>query len=43
VVGFGWLLLAMGVAQCPADARGLRAAYLACCGLLILYAGPWLG
>jgi hypothetical protein len=43
VHGFGWLLLAMGVAHLPAGAGGLRAGYLACFGLLILYAGlPWL-
>jgi hypothetical protein len=37
VVGFGWLLLAMGVAQCDPDARNLRLAYVAVFVLLILY------
>jgi hypothetical protein len=27
VAGFGWLLLAMGLSQCPPAARGLRGAY----------------
>jgi hypothetical protein len=39
VVSFGWLLLAMGAAQCAPDARSTRLAYLAVFGLLVLYAG----
>ncbi len=49
VAGFGWLLLAMGVAQCPDGRRGLRMLYVGVFALLILYgalpgrhvAGPW--
>lgn len=37
VVSFGWLLLAMGVAQCPPEARRLQFAYLGVFGLLVLY------
>jgi hypothetical protein len=37
VPGFGWLLLAMGVAQSPADRRALRLAYVGVFALLILY------
>jgi hypothetical protein len=40
VVGFGWLLLAMGVAQCGPGARRARLAYLAVFVLLIFYAVP---
>jgi hypothetical protein len=40
VVGFGWLLLAMGVAQCPPGARGTRLAYVGAFLLLIFYAVP---
>ena len=36
VVSFGWLLLAMGVAQCEPKQR-MRLAYLAVFGLLVLY------
>lgn len=36
VQGFGWLLLALGVAQCPARGE-LRLAYLGAFGLVILY------
>lgn len=37
VVGFGWLLLAMGAAQCEPAARRLRLAYVAVFTLLVLY------
>jgi hypothetical protein len=37
VVGFGWLLLAMGAAQCEPAARRLRLAYVAVFALLVLY------
>jgi hypothetical protein len=44
VVSFGWLLLAMGVAQTPPEAKRTRLAYLAVYGLLLLvrqaHAGP---
>jgi hypothetical protein len=39
VVSFGWLLLAMGAAQCEPEARRMRLAYLAVFGLLVVYAG----
>jgi hypothetical protein len=38
VVGFGWLLLAMGAAQCAPHARRTRLAYLGVFALLIFYA-----
>jgi hypothetical protein len=42
VRGFGWLLMAQGVAQCDPDARRTRAAYLAVFALIGLYrAVPW--
>ena len=41
VLGFGWLLLAMGAAQCAPDARRTRLAYLAVFALLIFYARAW--
>jgi hypothetical protein len=37
VAGFGWLLLAMGVAQCEPGARRLRLAYVGAFTLLVLY------
>lgn len=37
VPGFGWLLIAMGTAQCPAERRGIRGLYLACFALVIAY------
>jgi hypothetical protein len=37
VPGFGWLLLAMGMAQCPPDARTTRALYLVCFALVVLH------
>jgi hypothetical protein len=40
VVGFGWLLLAMGVTQCDPAARRTRLAYLGVFALLIFYAVP---
>jgi hypothetical protein len=42
VSGFGWLLLAMGIAQCPDDARTTRWLYLACFALVLLHEHvPW--
>ena len=42
VLGFGWLLLAMGVVQVPADQRRLRLAYVGVFVLLRLYTDiPW--
>ena len=37
VAGFGWLLLAMGLAACPMEAWRLRAAYVGCFALLVLH------
>jgi len=43
VAGFAWLLLAMGIAQCEPGRVGLRSAYLATFGLILLYDQvPWL-
>jgi hypothetical protein len=42
VAGFGWLLLALGLAQCDPQERGLRTAYVATFFLVLVYAGvPW--
>ena len=42
VPGFGWLLLAMGIAQCPEDARLTRWLYIACFALVLLHDQvPW--
>jgi hypothetical protein len=42
VPGFGWVLLAMGVAQCPESARATRWLYLACFALVLLHDFvPW--
>ena len=42
VPGFGWLLLAMGLAQCPVQARRWRAAYVVTFFLVLLYTEiPW--
>ncbi|MBW2287924.1 MAG: hypothetical protein JRG80_09920 [Deltaproteobacteria bacterium] len=42
VPGFGWLLLSMGIAQCPDDARTTRWLYLACFALVLLHDHvPW--
>ncbi len=42
VRGFGWLLMALGLAQCEPDARRTRAAYLAVFALIGLYRSvPW--
>jgi len=42
VPGFGWLLLAMGIAQCPDDARTTRWLYLAGFALVLLHEYvPW--
>ncbi len=43
VPGFGWLLLAMGVAQCPLGARTTRWLYLATFAVVLLHEHiPWL-
>jgi hypothetical protein len=43
VDGFGWLLIAMGVAQCEVDRPRIRAAYLATFALIFFYREvPWL-
>jgi hypothetical protein len=42
VEGFGWLLLAMGLAQCDRTRAWLRGAYPAAFALLVLYRElPW--
>jgi len=42
VVGFGWLLLVMGMAQCEQERTGVRAIYLALFFVLLFYqALPW--
>lgn len=38
VAGFGWLLMAMGLAQCRTQQRRLRAAYLSVFALITVYA-----
>jgi hypothetical protein len=44
VAGFGWLLAAMGLAQCRSDQRSWRAAYLTAFVLILLYSEiPWTG
>jgi hypothetical protein len=44
VAGFGWLLAAMGLAQCQAHQRALQGAYVAVFVLILLYAEiPWAG
>jgi len=42
VVGFGWLLMIMGYAQCRAESYRTRAAYVAIFFLIQLYTLPWL-
>jgi hypothetical protein len=43
VASFGWLLLAMGAAQCNREARRTRLGYLAVFALLVFYHhAPWL-
>ena len=43
VPGFGWLLLSMGIAQCPDRARTTRWLYLGCFALVLLHDYvPWL-
>ncbi len=43
VEGFGWLLIAMGVAQCAPDRTRMRFAYLATFALILYYREvPWL-
>ncbi len=42
VEGFGWLLIAMGVAQCAPERQTTRLLYLACFGLIVFYREvPW--
>jgi hypothetical protein len=42
VAGFGWLLIAMGIATCRADQHGWRLAYLATWFVVLLYSEiPW--
>ena len=42
VVGFGWLVIAMGVAQCDPEQGRMRACYVACFGLILFYREvPW--
>jgi hypothetical protein len=41
VVAFAWLLIVLGLAQCPQPWRGFRAAYLAAFALVPLYALPY--
>jgi hypothetical protein len=43
VPGFGWLLLVMGLAQCPLEAHTTRWLYLGCFALMVLHQQvPWL-
>lgn len=43
VAGFGWLLAAMGLAQCEPEQRITRVAYLGAFGLILVYRElPWL-
>jgi amino acid permease len=37
IAAFGWLLLAMGVAQCEAERHRMRLAYLGVFALLLVY------
>ena len=40
--GFGWLLIAMGVAQCEPEQRGTRVLYLGAFALVLFYREiPW--
>jgi len=42
VVGFGWLVIAMGISQCDPDRPRMRAFYVACFGLILFYREvPW--
>ena len=42
VVGFGWLLLVMGVAQCEPERTAVRSVYLGLFFVLLVYqALPW--
>jgi hypothetical protein len=42
VEGFGWLLIAMGIAQCGSTRHTTRLLYLAIFGLIIFYREvPW--
>jgi len=44
VAGFGWLLLLMGLAQCRPEQRALKAVYIVCYFLVLLFAEiPWAG
>jgi hypothetical protein len=41
VTGFGWVLIVMGLAQCPKEARRTQHVYLGAFVLLQLYRFPW--
>lgn len=42
VAGFGWLLMAMGIAQCEAKCKTIKNLYLACFFLILFYREiPW--
>jgi hypothetical protein len=42
VAGFGWLLVAMGIAQCDPERNRIRSCYVACFGLILFYREvPW--
>lgn len=41
VIGFGWVLLTMGLAQSNAEPRAIRWGYAAAFLLLVLYRSPW--
>jgi hypothetical protein len=44
VAGFGWLIATMGLAQCRADQRVLRSAYVVVFFIVLLYSEvPWAG
>ena len=42
VAGFGWLVIAMGIAQCDTERKHIRACYVACFALIFFYREvPW--
>ncbi|MFQ5564761.1 MAG: hypothetical protein ACE5EU_00140 [Paracoccaceae bacterium] len=41
VIGFGWLLMIMGVAQCRREDRVTRFLYVATFLLILIYTAPW--
>jgi hypothetical protein len=42
VAGFGWLVIAMGIAQCDTERKHIRACYVACFALILFYREvPW--